>query len=135
MSGRFGCGCDGMLPKYCSHQLLRLGSLEIARDHEHRIVRRVVGLEELRTRRPRWPLQIFERADQRMRALEIAEDQRRPVVDDGRVVRLVVEAQPPLLLDGFLLVLQILGVMARLRMRSDSSHSASASLLEGMVSK
>ena len=92
-------------PEIPRHQLLRLLRLEVSDEHQRRVVRHVVGPEEIADVGDRRGLEILHAADRRVL---VGVDRERLVVDElvQPAVRLVVDAHPALFLDDLPLVLE-----------------------------
>ena len=105
MSRGTGRSDFGTRPRYLRDELLRFLRVEVADEHERRVVRHVVGAEEVADVVDRRGLEILHAADRRVL---VGMDGERLVVDElvQPAVRLVVDAHPPLFLHDLALGLE-----------------------------
>ncbi len=107
MSTAGGSGWRGMLSKLAANLRQRFGGLEVADQNEHRVVRRVIHLEELGNVFDGRGAQIFHRTDHRMLVSEVVVEQLLlPLA--ALAVRLVINTEPAFFLNGVALVVEVL---------------------------
>ena len=116
--------------RYCVTRSSASLLVEVADQHQRRVVRDVIGPEELADVRDRGRLEILHAPDRRVL---VGMDRERLVVDDlvQPPVRLILDAHPALFLDHLLSVLKTASSMRRVARRSASSQSTSGRYCAG----
>ena len=124
-----------MPPKYLrTHSSVCFG-VDVADDDEHRVVRRVVGLEELLDVAERRGVEVLEVAVEVVRVVPVGVGELRQVEPRETAVRLVEHVDLDFVLHDSLLIREVLRVICRPFMRSASAHSTVSSVCEGTTWK
>ena len=102
-------GGDGIGAKYFSIQAFVCGRLEVADDDQHRVVRRVEGLEEVRDVLERGGVEVLQVAVEVVGVVPVRVGVLRQVEPGESAVGPVQDVDLDLVLDDFLLVLEVVG--------------------------